>query len=80
MKPPMKPPICELCGEGFDPDAGELLEFQRASSDAERHERAEADDFVGHPPNVAWFCEDHSTRARRLTDRTLADALETMRA
>lgn len=75
----MKPPICELCGDRFDPDSGELLEFERAASDAEWYERAEADDFVGHPPNVAWFCAEHSARARTLTDRTLIDALEMMR-
>lgn len=75
----MKPPICELCDDPVDPESGELLEFERAPADTERYERADVGGFVGHPPNVAWFCAEHSARARTLTDRTLVDALEAMR-
>lgn len=74
----MKPPICELCGDRFDPDSGALLEFERTASDAEWHRHAATQSVVGHPPNVAWFCADHADRARTLTDRSLVDALEAM--
>lgn len=75
----MKPSICELCHNPFDPDSGELLEFAKTASDAEWHRRAAAEALVGHPPNVAWFCPDHAERARTLTDQTLDDALAALR-
>lgn len=75
----MQPPICEFCDERFDPDSGELLEFEKTASDAEWHRRAATEGVAGHPPNVAWFCSDHAGRARTLTDRTLVEALEAMR-
>lgn len=71
----MKPPTCEVCGDRFE-EEGELLEFARTPSDEEWYERAAADDFVGHPPNLAWFCSEHAPRAARLTDQTLAEALK----
>lgn len=74
----MKPPICEVCDDRFDPDSGELLEFEETASDAEWHRRSAREGVVGHPPNVAWFCADHADRARTLTDRTLVAALEEM--
>ena len=73
----MKPPICEVCGEDFGPEEGGLVEFERTPSDMAWYQRAELEEgFVGHPPNVAWFCGEHIEGARRLEDGPLSDALQ----
>ncbi|MFC1705854.1 hypothetical protein ACFL59_03415 [Planctomycetota bacterium] len=78
----MKPPRCRLCGAKFDlSDRAGLLYFARRPSDQAWHERAEAEPgFTGHPPNAAWFCQDHFTAARTRTGLTIDVAMAKLRA
>lgn len=76
----MKPPICELCDERFDPAEGGLVRFAAtAESESWRARAAAEPGFVGHPPDVAWFCGTHLAAAQGLTGRTLGDVLAAMR-
>lgn len=79
----MKPPICGICGAVPDERSGERFEtiaFRRTAADVEWYRRAEAPGFVGHPPNVEWFCPRHVDRARALTDLTVSEALVRLRS
>ncbi len=77
----MKPPICEVCDEWFDPEDGGLVEFLTgAVLDPDRPVPAELDDDApeppGHPSNKGWFCATHLEVARRASaSMTLAEAL-----
>ena len=48
-------------------------------SEAWRARAAAEPGFVGHPPDLAWFCGAHLATAQALADRTLGDALRAMR-
>ena len=74
----MRPPECARCGEGFDPsDGGATVEFRRTAASELWHERAEQEGFVGHPPNLEWFCNQHLSRALELRELSLAEAMAT---
>ena len=64
----MRPPICEVCGRG----AIATVSF----SDYEPL----PDGMVGHPRGVGWFCRWHLKPARRLSRRTLGQAVRRLRA
>lgn len=66
----MRPPICDLCGTRFDPDAA-LVRF------ADYEPLPEG--VVGHPRGLAWFCGRHLAAARSLTDRSEGEALKRLR-
>ena len=75
----MRPPICEICGEDIDDDIGGLVSFAMSDSDEAWHERADDEPgFVGHPPELEWFCKDHIARAQELSHLTRAEAMRTM--
>lgn len=72
----MKPPICEVCDERFDPVDGELVSFVGDAASEAFEARAEQPGFVGHPPNLGWFCGQHVEAARtRTASMTLRAAL-----
>lgn len=58
--------MCEICDADFDPaDAGGMVTFQPDDRSREwRRRAAEEPGFVGHPPNVGWFCAAHIHAAR----------------
>jgi len=77
----MRPPFCEICGEGFNPfgeDSG-LLTFKPSPEDLEYLERLKQPGFTGHPPNVEWFCPTHLEMARKCTHLTLNEARKVWR-
>ncbi|MHA1369803.1 MAG: hypothetical protein ACTSWN_00785 [Promethearchaeota archaeon] len=76
----MRPPICAICQERFDPEKGGLVYFRLRKSDEEWHERAERLHLVGHPPEAEWFCEKHINRARELSDLTIDKAFQILKA
>lgn len=77
----MKPPICEVCDERFDPAEGGLVRFAAtAESEAWRARAAAEPGFVGHPPDLAWFCGAHHAAARTLAGLTLGQALRAIEA
>lgn len=77
----MKPPICALCDERFAPTEGALVRFvSTAASEAWRARAVAEPGFVGHPPDLAWFCGVHRAAAEALAHLTLADALAKLRA
>jgi hypothetical protein len=76
----MMPPICEICGQRFDPDSGGgLIAFVRRPSDDDWHKRANEQGFSGHPPNMAWFCGAHFERAAQHRALTITEALPLIR-
>lgn len=77
----MKPPICEVCDERFDPADGDLIRFVDTPASKAFDERMEEPGFVGHSPSSGWFCSIHVDDARSRADSmTLADALRSMAA
>jgi hypothetical protein len=67
----MKPPLCCLCGDDRDPDAG-LVQF------ADFEELPEG--RPGHPRGLEWFCSRHLEAARAASHLPSAVALERLRA
>jgi hypothetical protein len=75
----MKPPICEQCGNRFPPEEGGLVRFAPTpESEAWRARAAAEPGFVGHPPDLAWFCGTHLAAAQALADDTLDAALRSI--
>lgn len=76
----MRPPICEVCGERFDPGDGALVECVGDDRSASFDERLEQPGLVGHPPNLGWFCADHRSTADVLAaTHTLAEVVAVAR-
>ena len=76
---PMRPPICAICRERFDPEEGGLVSFALGGSDDAWQKRMEARGAKGHPPWREWFCGLHVAAARERTHLSRADALHEMR-
>ncbi len=65
----MKPPICELCGERFDPrEGGGAVTF------ADYQPLPEG--MAGHPTGLEWFCDRHHSRAESFRGLPTAEALK----
>ncbi len=76
----MRPPICVICDADADPDDGALLSFRKDAHAVAWHQAATAEPgFVGHPPDVEWFCEAHADAASALTHLTLGEAVSHLR-
>lgn len=81
----MRPPICEVCDEKFlddelnAPGNGGLVEFKPSAEDKEVIARMQVKGWVGHPPNMGWFCREHIEDARALRHIPLRDALKEIR-
>ncbi|MHA1734295.1 MAG: hypothetical protein ACTSU5_20340 [Promethearchaeota archaeon] len=76
----MKPPICAICHERFDPiNGGGLVYFKERPSDIEWRERMKEKGMVGHPPYAAWFCNKSLERARELSHLTISEAMPVLR-
>lgn len=77
----MMPPNCCLCGKGLATgDECELICFHKTLEQEAWYAEAEARLIPDHPPNCAWFCEDHAKAARSLVDLDLDRALATVQA
>ena len=71
----MRPPICEICHDDCDPHEG-LLGFAEDERSRAWHARAEAEPgFVGHPPDLGWFCPAHLEAAKALTHLPRSEAV-----
>ena len=71
----MRPPICDICGKRFDPERGALVAFKMTSEDRAWKRRAESEPrFVGHPPWLQWFCEEHAEFFKAHSQLTFAEA------
>lgn len=76
----MRPPICCICEERFDPGrSGDQVSFTRRPSDDAFHARMEREGLVGHPPEVEWFCGEHLAAAQALAHLSIAEALHELR-
>lgn len=76
----MRPPICAVCHVRIVDDGevggGGLVTFaDDARSIAFRARQQTEPGFVGHPPNLEWFCGDHVRAARALAHRSRSEAL-----
>lgn len=76
----MKPPICEFCSHDFraSADEGGLVYFKKTEANAAWHRKQEAEGFVGHPPEAAWFCGLHYQAAKELSHLTLPEAMRVL--
>ena len=72
----MRPPECAICDVEVDCT---LISFVCTTEDDEWHRRSQEEGFVGHPPNVDWFCANHAPAARALSHVPLSQALRKMR-
>ncbi len=78
----MIPPICELCFKDFrdEEEGGDLLYFKMTEKGREFEKRTEEEPgFTGHPPDAAWFCNEHLEEAKKLTHLTLDEAMVILR-
>ncbi len=73
----MRPPECAICDVDVD-ESGALISFVRTAEDDEWYRRSEEEGFVGHPPNVDWFCANHASAARALKHLTIREAFREM--
>ncbi len=77
----MRPPICEVCSLKFVDNElnaighGGLVEFKPSLDDKAQIARMEVKGWVGHPPNMGWFCKDHIEDARALRHISLREAM-----
>lgn len=77
----MRPPICDVCDERFEPSDGTLLRCRSTADDLGWRQRAEVDGMAGHPPDTGWFCAEHVDAARAMHERyTLAEVVAAVRA
>jgi hypothetical protein len=56
------------------------VQFAITSAEQAELKRFEQPGFVGHPPGLEWFCEQHLAGARSLCHLTLGQALQLLRA
>lgn len=76
----MRPPCCGLCGRDMDEhDQGGLVSFALRPEDEAWKARAEAEQLVGHPPWMEWFCGEHLAAARALAHLTRPQAMARLR-
>jgi len=80
----MMPPICTICHQRAsekDFDDFALLSFAHTENSMAWHKKSKATPgFVGHPPNVAWFCPTHAQQVREHTALTLSEAIKKITA
>ena len=75
----MKPPICCICHNNFEPNEGGLIYFVETEEDKTANERLRQPGFVGHPPNAFWFCGEHYSEAKKLNDLTKTEAFKILK-
>jgi len=73
--------MCAICDEDFDPSSGGgTVTFAERDSDREWYKRMDEPGYVGHPPNVEWFCKKHHAAALECADLPRHEAMATIRA
>lgn len=78
----MRPPSCVICLR--TPQDGEESSFEIVrfviDADEEAFEREQAlDGWVGHPPWLMWFCDEHLALGKELADLHWREAGERLR-
>lgn len=72
----MKPPICEICDKRItEKENAGLVYFQKTDADKEWDRKCKEEGFVGHPPYVEWFCEEHYPIAKKYCSLTRWEAM-----
>lgn len=74
----MRPPICQICKERFDPRSEEpsgLVYFQLTEEDQVHNAEMKKNKIDGHPRGRSWFCKEHFERAKKFNHLTLKDAI-----
>lgn len=64
----MRPPICAVCANRFNPAKGGTVTF------ANYHPLPEG--MVGHPAGLEWFCGTHIEAARHLKHLSSGEAIK----
>ena len=76
----MKPPFCDICGKGFDPDKeGDLVYFKETEKGREFDRRAREEHIEGHPPDAEWYCGEHVGEAKKLKHLTIEEATQVLK-
>lgn len=71
----MRPPICAICHNRFDPSEGGLLSFTLTTEERESNKVFDKKGYTGHPKGLEWFCPKHFPQAKSLTHLNLREAL-----
>ena len=67
----MRPPICALCSERFDPsEGGGQVRFADY--------KPLTDGMVGHPDGLEWFCGAHLIEAQSYSHQDSGEAIQEM--
>ncbi|MFK7803517.1 MAG: hypothetical protein AB8G95_17915 [Anaerolineae bacterium] len=66
----MRPPICALCNDRFDPKDGGTVRFANFEPLPEG--------MVGHPKGLEWFCGQHIESAKGRSHMTTKEAIDEM--
>ena len=72
----MKPPICCICYEDFEPNEGGLIYFKEEDDDIKHNEILSQPGYTGHPSNAFWFCEKHYAKAKELSNLNKTEAFK----
>lgn len=77
----MKPPRCTICGKNALNDNAGLIYFKRTEKDKAWYIRAQEPGFCGHPPNSAWFCDNHFKAANihKKNNLSLGEAIKAIK-
>ncbi|MBN1253153.1 MAG: hypothetical protein JXR51_03990 [Bacteroidales bacterium] len=76
----MKPPICCLCNDRFEPSSGGLIYFTEDQDDKKHNEILKQPGYTGHPSNAFWFCEKHYLQAKKLSNLTKSEAFKILKS
>ncbi len=74
----MRPPICAVCYKRFS-NGGGLVRFVLTEEEQKRAEKFKQPGYVGHPPGLEWFCDEHWQAAKDLSNLTKTEALKQLR-
>lgn len=77
----MRPPECCICEKMLEGESdGGLLSFVKSPSDLDWDKKAEEPGFIGHPPYLEWFCQEHYEMAKQYQNMILREALKKIKS
>ncbi len=70
----MKPPLCAFCRKNFRTHSElefKLVRFKKSDVQVVKEAKLKDENFVGHPANAEWFCNEHIEHAKTHSNLTL---------
>ncbi|MBO2457591.1 hypothetical protein [Actinomadura violacea] len=80
----MMPPFCSICGvsardDGLPSSEFKLVRFALTPEEQAQQEELNRSGWVGHPPELMWFCLEHAPAAEALSHLHWREATEKLR-